>query len=57
MQFIQFLQEGDRRYLQEIELILAGFTKIGYVAMEGGTPICGAAYSSAKRMRTRLLRG
>jgi hypothetical protein len=38
MQFVQFIQVSDCRYLQEIEIIFAGITKIGDVATEGGTP-------------------
>jgi hypothetical protein len=39
MQFVRFFQVSDCRYLQEIEIIFAGITKIGDVAMEGGTPV------------------
>jgi hypothetical protein len=39
MQFVQFFQVSDCRYLQEIEIIFAGITKIVDVAMEGGTPV------------------
>jgi hypothetical protein len=39
MQFVQFFQVSDCRYLQAIEIIFAGITKIGDVAMEGGTPV------------------
>jgi hypothetical protein len=39
MQFVQFFQVKDCRYLQEIEIIFAGITKIGDVAKEGGTPL------------------
>jgi hypothetical protein len=38
MQLVQFFQVSDCRYLQEIEIIFAGITKIGDVAIEGGTP-------------------
>ncbi len=38
MQFVEFFQVSDRRYLQEIEIIFAGITKIDDVAIEGGTP-------------------
>src|SRR6478609_1789925 len=38
MQFVQFFQVTDCRYLQEIEIIFAGITKTGDVAIEGGTP-------------------
>jgi len=39
MQFVQFFQVTDCRYLQEIEIIFAGITKIGDVAKEGGTHV------------------
>jgi hypothetical protein len=39
MQFVQFFQVKDCRYLQEIEIIFAGITKIGDVAKDGGTPV------------------
>src|SRR5258707_15270466 len=39
MHFVQFFQVKDCRYLQEIEIIFAGITKIGDVAKEGGTPV------------------
>ncbi|MDA9438790.1 hypothetical protein XH98_06580 [Bradyrhizobium sp. CCBAU 51745] len=38
MQFVQFLQVSDCRYLQETEIIFCGIRKIGDVAIEGGTP-------------------
>jgi hypothetical protein len=38
MQFVEFLQISDCRYLQETEIILAGTTKIGDVTIEGGAP-------------------
>jgi hypothetical protein len=38
MQFIQFSQVSDCRYLQEIEIVFAGIKKIGDVEIEGGTP-------------------
>jgi hypothetical protein len=38
MQFVQFFQVSDCRYLQAIEIIFAGITKVDDVAMEGGTP-------------------
>ena len=34
MQFVEFLQVSDRCYLQLIEIIFAGITKIGDVARE-----------------------
>jgi hypothetical protein len=39
MQFVQFFQVSDCRYLQEIEIMLAGITKVGDVAIKGGTPV------------------
>jgi hypothetical protein len=39
MQFVQLPQVCDCRYLHEIEIIFAGITKIGDVAIEGGTPV------------------
>jgi hypothetical protein len=39
MQLVQASQVSDRRYLQEVEIISAGFLKIGDVAMEGGAPV------------------
>jgi hypothetical protein len=39
MEFVQFFQISDCRHLQEIEIIFAGITKIGDVAMEGGPPV------------------
>jgi hypothetical protein len=39
MQFVEFFQVSDCRYLQEIEIIFAGIMKIGDVATEGGTPV------------------
>jgi hypothetical protein len=38
MQFVNFFQIGDRRYLQLIEMIFTGIAKVGDVAMEGGSP-------------------
>jgi hypothetical protein len=38
MQFVQFFQIRDCRDLQETEIISAGVTKIGDIAMKGGTP-------------------
>jgi hypothetical protein len=38
MQFVEFLQISDRRYLQETEIILAGITNIIDVTIEGGAP-------------------
>jgi hypothetical protein len=37
MQFVQIFQVNDCRYLQEIEIIFAGITKTGDIAIEGGT--------------------
>jgi hypothetical protein len=39
MQLVQFFQVSDCRYLQEMEIIFAGITKIGDVAIEGGTSV------------------
>jgi hypothetical protein len=39
MQFVQLFQVSDRRYLQEIEVIFAGFAKMGDVAKEGDAPV------------------
>jgi len=39
MQFVEFSQIGDCRYLQAIEIIFAGITKMSDVAIEGGTPV------------------
>lgn len=39
MQFVQLFQVGDCRYLQTTEIIFAGITKIGDVAMKRGTPV------------------
>jgi hypothetical protein len=39
MQLVHFLQVSDCRYLQEIELIFAAITKIGDVAIQGGTSV------------------
>src|SRR5215467_3373616 len=38
MQFVQLSQISHRRYLQEIEIIFAGITETGDVAIHGGTP-------------------
>jgi len=38
MQFVQFFQVSDCRYLQQIEIVFAGIAKIGDVAIEGETP-------------------
>jgi len=38
VQFVQALQVTDCGYLQEIEIEIAGITKVGEVTMEGGTP-------------------
>jgi hypothetical protein len=38
MQLVQISQVSDCSYLQESEIIFAGITKLGDVAMEGGTP-------------------
>ncbi|CCE05525.1 hypothetical protein BRAS3843_1390017 [Bradyrhizobium sp. STM 3843] len=38
MQFVQAFQVSDCRYLQEIEVVFAGITKIGDVSVDGGTP-------------------
>jgi hypothetical protein len=38
MQLVEFSQVSDCRDLQEIEIILAGVTKIGDVPIKGGTP-------------------
>jgi hypothetical protein len=39
VQFVQALQVTDCGYLQEIEIEIAGITKIGEITMEGGTPM------------------
>jgi len=39
MQFVQFFQVSDSRYLQKIEVIFARIAKIGDIAIEGGTPV------------------
>jgi hypothetical protein len=39
MQFVKVFQVSDRRYLQEIEITLAGITKVSDVAIQGGTPV------------------
>ena len=39
MQFVQALQVTDCGYLQEIEIEIAGITKVGEITMEGGTPV------------------
>jgi hypothetical protein len=49
MQFVQFFQISDCRYLQVIEVIFAGITKIGDVAIEGGTPIIGLADTAVEQ--------
>ena len=39
MQLVQVSQVSDCSYLQESEIVFAGTTKMGDVAMEGGTPV------------------
>jgi hypothetical protein len=39
MQLVQVLQISDCSYLQASEIVFAGTTKMGDVAMEGGTPV------------------
>ncbi|MDA9431918.1 hypothetical protein XH88_09010 [Bradyrhizobium sp. CCBAU 51627] len=39
MQFVEFFQVSDSRYLQEIETVFAGTTKMGDVAMESRTSV------------------
>ncbi|MFL6820210.1 MAG: hypothetical protein ACJ8EF_19965 [Bradyrhizobium sp.] len=39
VQFVQALQVTHCGYLQEIEIEIAGLTKIGEVTMKGGTPV------------------
>ena len=39
VQFVQALQVTDCGYLQEIEIEIAGITKVGEITMEGGTPV------------------
>jgi hypothetical protein len=39
VQFVQALQVTDCGDLQEIEIEIAGLTKIGEVTMDGGTPV------------------
>ena len=39
MQLVQASQVSDCSYLQESEIVFAGTTKMGDVAMEGGTPV------------------
>jgi hypothetical protein len=57
----QFFQVSDWRYLQEIEIIFAGITKIGDVAIESGTPVIVLADAAVEQQvvppseRTRLL--
>src|SRR4030095_8582864 len=63
MQFVQFSQVGDCRYLQEIKIILADIAKIGDVAIEGGTPVIVLADTAVKQQvvppseRTRAFHG
>jgi hypothetical protein len=39
MQSVQILQVSDRCYLQETEIIFAGFAQTGDVAREGSAPV------------------
>ncbi|MHC2375530.1 hypothetical protein ACVIQT_010227 [Bradyrhizobium diazoefficiens] len=49
MQFVEFSQIGNCRYLQEIEIIFAGIAKMGDVAIEGGTPVVVLADAAVER--------
>jgi hypothetical protein len=49
MQFVQIFQICDGRYLQMIEIIFAGITKIGDVAIERGTPAIVLAYAAVEQ--------
>ena len=49
VQFVQALQVADCGYLQDIEIEIAGITKIGEVTMEGGTPMIVLADTAVDR--------
>jgi hypothetical protein len=46
VQFVQALQVTHCRYLQEIEIEIAGITKVGEITMEGGTPMIVLAHTA-----------
>jgi hypothetical protein len=49
MQFVQFFQVSDRRYLQETEIVFAGITKSADVAIEGSTPLVIFAHTAVEQ--------